>query len=109
MNINVTHTILVIVVCVLCTFLPRVLPFLLFGGREVPKVVKYLGRILPLAVMTTKVVYCLRGITFIEAGNFLPQLISVAVVVALHLWKRNTFLSIIGGTICCMVLMQVVW
>ena len=57
MTISVGYSIAIIAVCVVCTFLERALPFLLFGGREVPKIVKYLGRILPMAVMATLVVY----------------------------------------------------
>ena len=109
MNVNVGYTIAVIAICVACTFLERALPFLLFGGREVPKIVKYLGRILPMAVMATLVVYCLRSTTFDAAGNFLPQLIAVAGVAALHLWRKNTFLSIVGGTVVYMLLVQVVF
>lgn len=109
MTIDLGHTLAVIAVCVACTFIPRALPFLLFGGREVPKIVKYLGRILPLAVMMTMVVYCLRGMTFDAVGNFLPQIIAVAVVVGLHLWRKNTFLSIVGGTVVYMLLVQVVF
>ena len=109
MSIDVGRSLLILAVCILCTQLERALPFLLFGGREVPKIVRYLGRILPMAVMATLVVYCLRGTTFDALGNFLPQLIAVAVVVALHLWRRNTFLSIIAGTAVYMVLVQLVF
>ena len=109
MTLSVGQSLAIIAVCVACTFLERALPFLLFGGREVPKIVAYLGRILPMAVMATLVVYCLRDMTFDAAGNFLPQLIAVAVVAALHLWRRNTFLSIVVGTAVYMVLVQVVF
>ena len=103
------HDILLILVAVLVTAATRFLPFLIFGGREVPKIVRYLGRILPMAVMATLVVYCLRGTTFDAAGNFLPQLIAVAVVALLHLWRKNTFLSIVVGTAVYMVLVQLVF
>ncbi len=109
MTLSVGQSLAVIAVCVGCTFLERALPFILFGGREVPKIVRYLGRILPMAVMATLVVYCLRGMTFNAAGNFLPQLIAVAVVAALHLWRRNTFLSIVVGTAVYMILVQLVF
>ena len=109
MSISVGQSLAIIAVCVACTFLERALPFILFGGREVPKIVRYLGRILPMAVMATLVVYCLRGTTFDAVGNFLPQLIAVAVVAALHIWRRNTFLSIVVGTAVYMVLVQLVF
>ena len=69
MTISVGYSIAIIAVCVVCTFLERALPFLLFGGREVPKIVKYLGRILPMAVMATLVVYCLRRSSSREAAR----------------------------------------
>ena len=109
MTLSVGQSLAIIAVCVACTFLERALPFLIFGGREVPKIVRYLGRILPMAVMATLVVYCLRGTTFNAAGNFLPQLIAVAVVALLHLWRKNTFLSIVVGTAVYMVLVQLVF
>lgn len=90
-------------------FAERVLPFAVFGSHPVPPAIRYLGKILPLAVMATLVIYCLRGISFAAAATFVPELISVAVVVALHLWKRSTFLSIVGGTACYMLLVQLVF
>ncbi len=88
----------------------RFLPFLVFSkGRKVPEVVAYLGRVLPYAVMAMLVVYCLKGISFVEMPFGLPELISVVLVVVLHVWKRNTLLSIVGGTVCYMVLVQMVF
>lgn len=109
MTLSVGHSVLIIFVCAVCTQLERALPFLIFRGRPVPKVVRYLGEILPMAVMATLVVYCLRGITFTAAENFAPQLIAVAMTAGLHLWKRNTLLSIFGGTACYMLLVQLVF
>ena len=109
MILSVERSILIIAVCMLCTFFERALPFLIFGSRPVPPVVKYLGKILPMAVMATLVVYCLKGVSFAAAGSFLPELISLAVVTALHLWRRNTFISIVGGTACYMLLVQLVF
>lgn len=92
------------------TFLTRALPFLLFDrGQEPPKVILYLGRVLPPAVMAMLVVYCLRGMEFSNPPGWLPQVIAVAAVVALHRWKRNTLLSIFGGTLLYMALVQAVF
>lgn len=92
------------------TFLTRALPFLLFGrGEAPPKLVLYLGRVLPPAIIAMLIVYCLKGISFAAPAGWAPQLISVAVVVALHLWKHNELLSIFGGTILYMVLIQAVF
>lgn len=109
MTIPVGRSILIIAVCMLCTFFERALPFLIFGSRPVPPVVRYLGRILPMAVMATLLVYCLKGVSFDAAAGFLPELISLAVVVLLHLWRRSSFLSIVGGTACYMLLVQLVF
>jgi len=99
----------VIAVCALCTLFERALPFLIFRGERVPEPVRYLGRVLPMAIMTTLVFYCLRTVGFGTAAAFAPQLISCAVTAALHLWKGSTALSIAGGTICCMILTQFVF
>lgn len=96
-----------ILVMALVTAALRFLPFMIFTkGRKVPEVVAYLGRVLPYAVMAMLVVYCLKGISFMQMPFGLPELISVVLVVVLHVWKRNTLLSIIGGTVCYMMLVQ---
>ena len=105
-----THAALIIAVAGAVTLLLRFLPFLVFGGkRETPPFVVYLGKVLPYAIMGMLVIYCLRGISFTAAANFLPELIACAVVVLAHVWKRNTLLSIISGTVCYMLLVQFVF
>lgn len=104
------QTALVILVVALCTYLTRALPFWLFRGKgELPKPVVYLGKVLPGAIMATLVVYCLRSVNFSAATNFVPQLICAAIVTLLHLWRRNTLLSIFGGTAVYMILVQTVF
>ena len=99
-----------IAVMAIVTFLTRVLPFLLFDrGESPPKLVLYLGRALPPAIIAMLIVYCLRGVSFATPGGWVPQLLCVAVVVALHLWKHNNLLSIFGGTVLYMVLVQAVF
>ena len=99
-----------IAVMAIVTFLTRVLPFLLFDrGESPPKLVLYLGRVLPPAIIAMLIVYCLRGVSFSTPGGWVPQLLCVAVVVALHLWKHNNLLSILGGTVLYMVLVQAVF
>lgn len=109
MVLSTTQSILIIAVCALCTFVERALPFLLFRGKEVPEIVRYLGRVLPMAIMATLVMYCLKGITFSSAAGFSPPLIASALTALLHIWKRNTMLSIFGGTVCYMLLVQIVF
>jgi branched-subunit amino acid transport protein AzlD len=88
----------------------RFLPFWLFGGeRKVPPVIGKLSKTLPFAVMGMLVVYCLRSISFAELSGFVPALIATAVVVCLHIWRRNTLLSIIAGTLCYMLLVQYIF
>ena len=106
---DMLHTALVIAVIALVTALLRFLPFLVFNGRRpIPGVVRDLGKILPYAVMAMLVVYCLKGMSFAAVAGWLPAVISVAVVVVLHVWKRNTLLSIIGGTACYMLLFRLI-
>ena len=105
-----SHAALIIAVAGAVTLLLRFLPFLIFGGkRETPPYIVYLGKVLPYAIMGMLVIYCLRGISFTAAANFLPELIACAVVVLAHVWKRNTLLSIISGTVCYMLLIQFVF
>lgn len=99
-----------ILIMAVITLAIRGVPFLLFGGKkEMPNSVKYLGNILPTAMIATLVVYCLKSVTPMTGNHGLPEFISVAVVAVLHIWRKNTFLSIGLGTICYMVLVQVVF
>ena len=99
-----------IAVMAVVTFLTRALPFLLFDrGESPPKIVLYLGRVLPPAIIAMLIIYCLRGVSFATPGGWVPQLLCVAVVAGLHLWKHNNLLSIFGGTVLYMVLVQAVF
>lgn len=92
------------------TFLTRALPFLLFGRNgKPPRVVLYLGKYLPPAVIAMLIVYCLKDTNFASPAGWAPSLIAGAAVVALHLWKKNDMLSILGGTVLYMVLVQAVF
>lgn len=99
------HGLLMIGVIAGVTVLLRFLPFFIFGERKTPAFLTYLGNYLPYAVMAMLVVYCLKGISFAEFAGWMPSAAAVAVVVGLHLWKKNTLLSIVGGTICYMLLL----
>lgn len=92
------------------TFATRVVPFLLFPkGKEIPKVVKYLGKVLTPAVIGMLVVYCLRAAPVMEAPHGIPEALAVIVTAALHIWKKNNLLSIGAGTILYMFLIQTVF
>ena len=105
-----TNRYAVFAVIVLGTMLTRCLPFLIFGeNRKTPAVVTYLGRVLPYAVMAMLCVYCLKGLSFSAPGEYLPELLCTALVAGLHVWKRNTLLSIGAGTVAYMLLVQLVF
>lgn len=92
------------------TFLTRALPFLLFDrGDHPPRIILYLGCVLPPAIIAMLIVYCLKGVSFMTLGGWVPAAVSSLVVVALHLWKGNDLLSIFGGTILYMALVQAVF
>ena len=102
--------IMTIAICVAGTMATRFLPFLIFReGRPVPPYVRYLGKALPSAIFAMLVVYCLKNVDFASGAHGMPELISIAATVALHLWKRRMLLSILGGTLCCMALVQLVF
>lgn len=104
------HTILLIAVMALVTAALRFLPFLIFGeNRKTPPLVTYLGQVLPYAIMGMLVVYCLKDVTFTSAPFGAPEAIGCAVVALLHVWKRNTLLSIGAGTVVYMLLVQLVF
>ena len=109
MSIDVGRSILIIAICALVTFFERYLPFAVFGGREVPSLVKYLGKILPMAVIAALVIYCLRATTFSSPSGFVPALSAAAVTALLHLWRGNTLLSVAGGTAVYMLFVQVIF
>ena len=107
---NNTHAILTIAVCALVTAGLRFLPFLIFGeNRKTPSVIAYLGQVLPFAIMGMLVVYCLKDIDLTAMPFGIPEVLGCAVVAALHVWKRNTLLSIGAGTIVYMLLVQFVF
>lgn len=110
MPITAGHAAAMIGVMALVTFLTRALPFLLFDrGSAPPKLVLYLGKVLPPAVIAMLIVYCLRGVSLSSAAGWAPPLIASVFVVVLHVWKRNNLLSIFGGTLLYMVLVQAVF
>ena len=101
------HTALLIAVMSLVTIGLRAIPFGIFGGkRQVPKAILYLGEVLPSAALGMLAVYCLRDLSFTAAPYGLPELLACAAVVLVQIWKRNTILSILSGTILYMLLLQ---
>ena len=110
MGLTAAQTAAVILVVALGTQITRWLPFLLFPEKkEPPKVVAYLGDVLPPAMMGLLVVYCLRNVDLLGGSHGLPEAIAIGVIVVLHRWKRNVLLSIAGGTVTYMLLVQAVF
>lgn len=104
---NSTYALSAILIMAAVTAILRFSPFLVMGNKKTPAFVEYLGKVLPYAVMAMLVVYCLKGVDFTRAPFALPEILSVGVVAGLHVWKRNTLLSIIVGTACYMVLIRI--
>lgn len=110
MPLSAGMSFLIIVVVALTTFATRVIPFLIFPkGKEIPKTVQYLGKVLTPAVIGMLVVYCLKSTSVLCAPYGIPEAISVLVVAVLHIWKRNNLLSIGVGTVLYMFLIQTVF
>lgn len=106
----VIYHLLQIAVIVACTVGIRFLPFAIFHGkRQLPGLISFLGTVLPYAIMGMLLVYCLKDVSVALWPHGLPELISILLVVVLHLWKHNTLISIFSGTICYMLLVQLVF
>ncbi len=104
------RSVIIIVLVAVTTLVTRTIPFILFPeGKEIPKAVQYLGKVLPPAVIGMLVVYCFKSIEITSSPFGLPELIAGTVVVLLHVWKRNNLLSIGVGTILYMVLVQYIF
>lgn len=104
------HSALIVAVAAIVTLLLRSLPFLIFGGkRETPQFIIYLSTVLPYAIIGMLVVYCLKDVSLLTAPHGIPELIACVFVALLHLWKRNTLLSVFCGTVGYMLLVQLVF
>lgn len=107
---TLTEQLLTAGLCVAATLITRFSPFLIFSPkRKTPVFVQYLGKALPPALFGMLVVYCLKSVDILGGTHGLPELIALLVVVLLHLWKRQLLLSVAGGTICYMLLVQLVF
>lgn len=101
---------LTIAVVSLGTILTRFLPFLIFPpGKPTPKYIQFLGKVLPSAVFGLLIVYCLKTVSLVAAPYGIPEAIAIVVVLALHLWKKQILISVAGGTLVYMALVQFVF
>jgi len=102
-----TQVLITIAVIAIATQLTRALPFFLFPeNKKTPGYILYLGKVLPYAVMGMLTVYCLKNVSFVSSPFGIPEVVAVLCVVALHLWRNNTLLSISVGTAVYMLMLQ---
>ena len=105
-----TEQLMTIGLCVLGTYLTRALPFLIFSEkRETPRYIRYLGDAFPSAIFAMLVVYCLKDVSIVDGNHGLPEFLSISLIVILHLRWRQMLISIAGGTLCYMLLIQFVF
>lgn len=110
MSMSLIQRIVMIIMVILGTMITRFLPFLIFSSdRPTPKYVQYLGKMLPSAALGMLVIYCLKDVSLLSGNHAIPELISILVVTLLHLWKRQMLISIAGGTIVYMLLVQIIF
>lgn len=107
---SIIQRIITIVMVILATMATRFLPFAVFSSdRPTPKYIQYLGKVLPSAIFGLLIIYCLKDVSILRGNHAIPEMISIAFVVGLHVWKRQMLLSIAGGTILYMILLQLVF
>ncbi|MGN7176550.1 branched-chain amino acid transporter AzlD [Paenibacillus sp. FSL R5-0490] len=110
MTMSLTQQVITIAMVVLGTMITRFLPFIFFpSGKSTPKYVQFLGKVLPSAVIGLLVIYCFKDVRLLSGSHGIPEILGVVIVVLLHIWKKNMLLSIAGGTICYMLLVQIVF
>ena len=107
---TLTQEIVTIALCAFGTMITRFLPFIVFrSDKPTPKYIPYIGNALPPAIFGMLVIYCLKDVSLLGGSHGIPEAIAIIAVIALHLWKRNMLLSIAGGTVCYMLLVQFVF
>lgn len=107
---TINQQIIMIAMVVTGTMLTRFLPFLVFpSSKTTPDYVRYLGKVLPAAIFGLLVIYCIKDVSLLSGNHGIPDLIGITVVVLLHVWKKQMLLSIAGGTIVYMILIQMIF
>ena len=102
------NAVVLIAIMAIVTMLLRFLPFIIFT-KNTPEYISYLGKVLPAALIGMLVIYCLKDVSVVDAPHGLPELIAALAVVGLQVWKRNSLLSILAGTVVYMLLVQLVF
>ncbi|MCL2367288.1 MAG: AzlD domain-containing protein [Oscillospiraceae bacterium] len=110
MTMTTLQALIIIGVLALGTAITRFLPYVFFPNvASAPKYITYLGKMLPTSAISLLVVYCLRYVNFTNAPHGIPEAVGITVVAALHIWRKNTLLSIAAGTVVYMGLVQFVF
>lgn len=110
MSMSLIQSVIMIFMVILGTVITRFLPFIIFtSDRPTPKYVQYLGKMLPSAALGMLVIYCLKDVSLFKGNHAIPELIAIMVVALLHFWKRQMLLSIAGGTVFYMILVQLIF
>lgn len=108
MQTSLFMALLTVFLSALIIFAERSFPFVLFSKKNPPSIIRFIEKYIPPMVMGALLVYCLKDLKFTQGlENFLPALVSVAVTIALHVWKRNSLISIFGGTALYMILIRI--
>lgn len=107
---TLTQQIITVAMVVLGTMITRFIPFIVFpANKPTPKYIQYLGNVLPGAVFGMLVIYCLKDVSIFTGSHGIPEFISIIFVIILHLFRRQMLLSIAGGTILYMLLVQFIF
>ncbi|WP_396128220.1 branched-chain amino acid transporter permease [Clostridium sp.] len=110
MSMSLIQRVIMICMVILGTVITRFLPFFIFtSDKPTPKYVQYLGKMLPSAALGMLVIYCLKDVSLFRGNHAIPELISIMVIILLHFWKRQMLISIAGGTILYMILVQLIF
>lgn len=104
--LSTSQMLITILVAGACTFATRVIPFAIFGNRKVPEIIKYLGKILPPAIIGVLIIYCIKDSYNFQLNTFLPQILGIIITAVMHLWRKNVLLSISVGTISYMLMVH---
>ena len=107
---TLTQEMLTVAAVVAGTMVTRFLPFIISpANKKTPPAITFLGQMLPAAVMGLLVIYCFKDVSFLSGTHGIPELLATAVTVLLQVFVRNMLLTIAGGTIFYMYLVQYVF
>ena len=107
MSLPIDKVLIAVLLSSIIIFFERAFPFILFSKKEPPAILQFIEKYIPPLVMIALVCYCLKDISFTTGlGGFIPYIAGVIITILLHLWKRNSLISIFGGTAIYMILIR---